>query len=87
MKQIKKLIVLAMLCTITCACKEDAPEQVINEYRREESRRAIDLMSYIVYVKDSKTGLCFATFGTGSYAALMTNVPCTPEVEKVLVNR
>lgn len=36
------------------------------------------------YYKDSKTGLCFAAISIGSTAQSVTNVPCTPEVERLI---
>lgn len=36
----------------------------------------------IKYTKDYRTGLCFATLNLGSNNGTMTNVPCSPEVEK-----
>jgi len=41
----------------------------------------------ITYVKDSRTGLCFVynTVLTNVNSVIMTNVPCTPEVERLLV--
>jgi hypothetical protein len=38
-------------------------------------------MMYMQYIKDTQTNLCFA-FYNGSRGP--TNVPCTPEVEKVI---
>jgi hypothetical protein len=41
----------------------------------------IDRMKYF---KDSKTDLCFAAQSLGFNNGVMTNVPCTPEVERLI---
>jgi len=42
----------------------------------------------IVYTKDTRTNLCFALSTVGEYpigtSVIVTNVPCTPEVEKLI---
>lgn len=40
-----------------------------------------DVVNDFVYLKDSRTNLCFAAWGAGNRYS-MTYVPCTPEVEK-----
>jgi hypothetical protein len=37
-----------------------------------------------VYIKDSRTNLCFATYELGGNQGLMTNVPCSGEVETAI---
>lgn len=37
-----------------------------------------------VYIKDSRTQLCFATFNLGYNTGIATNVPCTVEVESAV---
>lgn len=44
-----------------------------------------DIIQTVEYHRDSRTGLCYATYGLGMQNGTMTNVPCTPEVEKLLV--
>jgi len=43
----------------------------------------------IVYSKDERTGLCYPSVSSTSYAGYnlisITNVPCSPAVEKLLV--
>lgn len=36
------------------------------------------------YSKDYRTGLCFASMYLGSTSGTLSNVPCTPEVEKLI---
>jgi hypothetical protein len=36
------------------------------------------------YSKDYRTGLCFASRYINANNVVMTNVPCTPEVEKLI---
>ncbi len=42
----------------------------------------------VVYSKDDRTGLCFASVTSTTHAGYqvvsITNVPCTPEVEKLV---
>ncbi len=40
-----------------------------------------DRAGWLLYTKDARTGLCFAMYPSGAY---VTNVPCTPEVERLL---
>lgn len=37
------------------------------------------------YVKDERTGLCFAVYNPGHETGWASAVPCTPEVEKTLL--
>lgn len=39
---------------------------------------------YIHYYKDARTGLCFAGSAGDYEGATLTNVSCTPEVEKLV---
>lgn len=50
------------------------------ELARERQNRAL---SHLTYVKDTRTNLCFAGVIFGEYSDTLTNVPCSPEVEKV----
>lgn len=50
----------------------------MNEYVANRKSREI------TYFRDHRTGLCFATWG--SQILILTNVPCTKEVEDLLVN-
>jgi hypothetical protein len=38
---------------------------------------------WVHYYKDTRTDLCFAGYNLGSNDALLTQVPCSPEVEKL----
>lgn len=38
----------------------------------------------INYFRDNHTGLCFAAYRLQSPNGLLTNVPCTPEVERLI---
>lgn len=78
----KKLFVLMLLC-LTCCCDET------KEHAKIIDQQNFDMHSYIEnvrYCKDIRTGLCFAgcpIYG-GAYNSVLTNVPCTPEVEKLI---
>ena len=43
---------------------------------------------HVTYLKDGRTGLCFATSYVSEYpfgtATIFANVPCSPEVEKLI---
>lgn len=70
MSKIILLSVLLMGCRVIEQHNIDADKKIIS----------IDMN----YYKDSRTNLCFATHNLGTDWAVMTNVPCTPEVEKLL---
>jgi len=38
----------------------------------------------LVYIKDARTHLCYATFEMGQNFGLLTNVPCSSEVEQAI---
>lgn len=42
-----------------------------------------DRVNFFVYIKDTRTNLCFAAHGYGQ-GYTMTNVPCSTEVEKLI---
>lgn len=73
----KTIIVLA-LCLLAC------DEQT----RKELAPTASEEANKIVYYRDSRTGLCYAASFVGEYpfgtATVFSNVPCSPEVEKLL---
>ncbi len=70
----KKFFILAILLT---GCPTISKE-------REESLDA-ERIRNLEYFKDPKTNLCFAARSLGYYSAVLTNVPCTPEVERFLI--
>jgi hypothetical protein len=39
----------------------------------------------IVYIKDERTHLCFASYGLGYNYGVLANVPCSDEVEQQIV--
>jgi hypothetical protein len=43
--------------------------------------------SLLVYFKDARTGLCFAGRGFGHPWGVVTNVPCSAEVEKAIAGQ
>ena len=57
-----------------------------NEVDMKKSRNDFELREMSTemhYFKDTNTGLCFAAMNLSMQSATMTNVPCTPEVEKI----
>lgn len=39
---------------------------------------------FFLYLKDSRTNLCFASYDLGHETGVLTNVPCTPDVEAAI---
>ena len=76
----KKLLVL---CLLLMACTPETRKDLAPT----DSERA-DRVSYF---KDHRTNLCFAATYVSSYPIgqdmILTNVPCTPEVEKLLTTK
>lgn len=62
--------------------------QAYGMFNKEETAENVNqyIVSKIKYFKDTKTNLCFARIDYFT-AISTTNVPCTPEVEKLLVNK
>ena len=76
------LRVLSILCLLCLSC---------NQRSSEDLRKAVmptpeeALLAKTMYVKDTRTGLCFISspsYGDNHFYSL---VPCSPEVEKLLV--
>lgn len=59
-----------IICLLACACNTVSNSNSI--------------MSDLIYVKDTRTNLCFATAYAYSNNAVMSNIPCTPEVEQII---
>jgi len=65
--------ILIACCLIACdvpADKEETPSVSATHYAS----------IYFTYFKDTRTNLCFVSEALGRTYAVMTNVPCTPEV-------
>lgn len=73
------LLVFAAICLIMhfAGCDQ---KQVQQDERNDEITA---LSKSLIYFKDANTHLCFAGMYVGYQAGTLTNVPCTPEVEKV----
>ena len=67
----KKIIILFMCC-LMLACHNNVEDEKL-------------YMQSIHYHKDVATNLCFASLWIGFQAGTITNVPCTPEVEKLAI--
>ena len=74
----KKILILLVFIFVGCN------EASAREFFPTKSQEA----NQITYVKDSRTNLCFAynsvTNSNGFTDSVLTNVPCTPEVERLL---
>ena len=44
-----------------------------------------DNVNRLIYLKDTRTNLCFTGFGIGSQNSVFTYIPCTDAVEKAIV--
>ncbi len=53
----------------------------VDEPHHTESQKS---QNYIHYYKDPRTDICFAGSCLGCREAVLTTVPCTPEVERLL---
>lgn len=62
-------ITLAITLLVGCYTKQDRNDRIQG----------------IEYHRDQRTNLCYATYLFGYNNGVMTYVPCTPEVEKLLV--
>jgi len=73
---------LLFMCLLICHC-DNGPYKSYEQLQKERSQ---DQINTIIYYKDTRTNMCFA--GTkelvNRYSSLLTNVPCTPEVEKLI---
>ena len=74
----KKLLIL---CLLLLGCNE--------ETRKQLTPTVADEANQIRYYKDPRTNLCFATSYVSEYpigqATIFANVPCSPEVEKLIL--
>ncbi len=71
-----------LLCLLLISCNEDSRES----FRKEVFPTAHEEAQRIFYVKDNRTNLCFVrnSILTDVNSVVFTNVPCTPEVEKLI---
>lgn len=86
---IKIILVLLSLSLLAC----EAQEKRQKEYEADQHQKWIweqDISNKKIivedfsYYKDPRTGLCFFGRGLDYRSAVLTNVPCTPEVEKII---
>lgn len=77
----KKLFLIFVLLLVACDSSQN------NKTRDPliESDPFKNLMSQPSYYKDVNTNLCFLGYNVGYKSGIFTNVPCTPEVEKVAI--
>lgn len=72
----KKLLLISLFSLIGC-----------EDVRRTIAPNASEQVNDIAYVKDSRTNLCFVVSRVSEYpvgtADVFSNVPCSPEVEKL----
>lgn len=50
----------------------------------EQERQVSSYSAGLIYMKDARTNLCFATCSNGYNIGSLTNVPCSPEVLKLV---
>jgi hypothetical protein len=76
-----RLLKVSSLCLLLLGCNESA--------RKEFFPTPTENAQRILYVKDQRTGLCFVFNSVGASAQggggdVYTNVPCSPEVERLI---
>lgn len=76
-------ILLAILFSFT-GCSSEQERQ--KKYQNEVSERYINTAKRTIYFKDTRTGLCFASLLLYNTTQI-TYVPCTKEVEALLINK
>lgn len=64
------------------ACSLEETNKQINDINTKNNNKVIQNLSFF---KNNKTGLCFAIWHGQSRESVMSNVPCVPEVEKILI--
>ena len=71
-----------LLCLFLISCNEGSRE----EFRKEVFPTVREEAQRLTYVKDTRTNLCFVRNSvlTDVNSVVFTNVPCTPEVEKLI---
>jgi hypothetical protein len=68
----KKFLLLPLLAIFLVAC-DNTPQT-----HKEKQQH------WLHYYKDTRTDLCFAGYHLGGRDGFMTQVPCSPEVEKLV---
>lgn len=95
----RKIATMIFTTLLLVSC-DDVARQKASEERalREEAERTagrirrinLKLAEYLVYFQDKRTGLCFLGYNENRITEIsedsITNVPCTEEVKKLLVN-
>jgi len=73
---------IILLCLCLVGCNEESREG----FRKEVFPTVHEEAQRITYVKDTRTNLCFVRNSvlTDVNSVVFTNVPCTPEVEKLI---
>lgn len=69
---------LLMVCLFLAACDEQKWHTEVQGARK----NAVN--SDMEYYKDNRTGLCYGTLYLGSQSTAIANVPCSPEVERLI---
>ena len=79
MKNITNIIFISFLFAL-CSCDQDpeADKKMIKDH--------FNQVTEFYYLKDPRTNLCFISNSLNFTNALLSNVPCTPEVISLLVN-
>ena len=74
----KKLLFAAILLA---GCNSEIGDRPHDSYYSSCS----EVINSVAYHKDVRTNLCYAVSDLGSQNAVMAHVPCTPEVEGLIV--
>lgn len=79
----KYLLLVLLLVSCTTETSESKRNVYLNSMNDSNSTM---FLPEIRYYKDTATNLCFAGQWLGWNSAVLTNVPCTPEVDKLVTN-
>ena len=72
----KKLLLIGCFVFLGCETPEESS-------RRQVNSNLDTLSGQLEYYKDTRVNLCYSGMYIGYQYGTLTNVPCTPEVEKI----
>lgn len=79
----KYLFTISLIFVFGCSISPPNEKSSEEKQALAEVRRTCEFLTNSVsYYKDNRTNLCFA-LKYGNYGDSITNVPCSPEVEKI----
>lgn len=82
---LSKLLPWACMSALLFLCALNATIGCCPISKADEKSNERIVMDGITYAKDPRTNTCFALYSPLHTWSLMSTVPCTPEIEKLLV--